>query len=297
VNVLVVGGAGFIGSHLVERLITEGHRVDVVDDLSSGSLAHLGAARSMGGLTIHTLDAASDDVVSLIVGRAPDVVVHLAWLVPGRDESRHGGASLTSLQRVIAAAATLGTTKVVVAVPATSWYGDVAAKDQPVKEGHEVGALDERGVIAHAGVQLLEAARHRRQVEFTALVVGNVYGPRQPPRGLIAALLAAYADGDVPTVHGDGRQTRDFVFIDDVVDALARSLTRGGGLTVNVGTGVGTAVRDVWALIAGRQAAPPRHGPPRPNDVLRMSLAVSRARIHLGWSPFTSLEQGLALTR
>jgi UDP-glucose 4-epimerase len=152
-------------------------------------------------------------------------------------------------------------------------------------------------VLARCGLDLLELARSDDGIEFTALVVPCVYGRRQPPVGVVPALLAAHADGDVPVLDGDGRQTRDLVFIDDVVDAIVRSLAKAGGLTVNVGTGVGTSIRELWTAIAGAHAAAPQLAGHRPSGPHRQALAVSRARIQLGWNPFTSLDEGLRLTR
>jgi UDP-glucose 4-epimerase len=296
-NVLVVGGAGFVGSHLTERLLAEGHRVDVVDDLSSGSLANLAAARQLGGLSIHTLDAASDEFQALVALRAPEVVVHLGWLVPGGDESRSGGRSIATLLQVLGSARAAGSTKVVVLLPGTALYGDVAAKEQPIKERREHQPVDERGILARCGLDLLEHARGAHGVEFTALVAPCIYGPRQPPSGVVAALLAAQADGELPVLDGDGRQTRDLVFIDDVVDAIVRSLAKAGGLTVNVGTGVGTSMRDLWVAIAGPNGPAPQLAPHRSAGPTRQALSVSRARIQLGWNPFTLLDEGLRLTR
>jgi UDP-glucose 4-epimerase len=294
---MVVGGAGFIGSHLTERLLVEGHRVDVVDDLSSGSLANLAAARQLGGLSIHTVDATSADFVALAALRAPEVIIHLGWLVTGADESHAGGRSIASLQQVLAAARAVGSAKVVVLLPATALYGDVASKEQPIKERRDLQPFGVRGVLARCGLDLLELARSDDGIEFTALVVPCVYGRRQPPVGVVPALLAAHADGDVPVLDGDGRQTRDLVFIDDVVDAIVRSLAKAGGLTVNVGTGVGTSIRELWTAIAGAHAAAPQLAGHRPSGPHRQALAVSRARIQLGWNPFTSLDEGLRLTR
>jgi UDP-glucose 4-epimerase len=140
--------------------------------------------------------------------------------------------------------------------------------------------------------------RDRHGVEFTVLAMGNVYGKRQRTQdGVIASFLDALAQGKAPIVHGGGKQVRDFVFIDDTVDAISRSLDRAGGLVINVGTGVSTTINDLWSVMGGLAAPVPRSAAERPHDIARLSLSPVRARIQLGWSPFTTLEQGLASLR
>ncbi|MEX2627611.1 MAG: NAD-dependent epimerase/dehydratase family protein [Ilumatobacteraceae bacterium] len=295
---LVIGGAGFIGSHLVDRLLADGDAVDVVDDLSTGSLANLASARAVGGeLKIHHLDAGSPDLDSLFAMRRPDTVFHLA-AVPRRatDPSELGGAIGRTLN-VLEAARAHGVSKVVTAVPATAVYGAPAARDLPLKE-RPLEPRGVRGVVARAVVDLLDVYRSTAALEFTALALASVYGPRQcADGGVVAAFLRAAADGTAPTVSGDGRQTRDFVYVDDVVDAIARAGRRGTGLVVNIGTGTQTAVRDLWRTIAGTAGHEPEIAPARPDELQRFAVSPVRARIHLGWSSWTSLDEGLTLSR
>ena len=185
------------------------------------------------------------------------------------------------------------------AVPATSVYGHPAARALPVKEG-EVSQLvprGVRGVVARAIIDLLITYRDQYAVEFTALAMTSVYGPRAAT-GVAHRFLAAAADGRAPTIDGDGRQTRDLLYVDDAVDALARAATRGGGLVVNVGTGVQTSVTELWtriaALVPGAVDLRPVHGPARRDELARFAASPVRARIHLAWSPWTDLDDGLA---
>jgi UDP-glucose 4-epimerase len=295
VKALVVGGAGFIGSHLTERLLAEGHRVDVVDHLHSGSLANLADARSLAGeLKIHTLDAAAPEFDSVVSLRAPDVIYHLGVLPPGEPAELAGAAALASLMSVLEAARHQGEVKVVVALSAVSLYGDVPAKDQPIKESQPWNPVGVRGAVTRAVADLLGAYRETHAVEFTALALANVYGSRQrPDGGVVGAFARAVREGFTPMVHGDGRQTRDFLYIDDAVDALVRAATRGSGLVVNVGSGIGTPVRDVWSLVAGPDGRAPAPSPRREQDVARFALSPTRARIHLAWAPWTDLENGV----
>ena len=299
---LVIGGAGFVGSHLVDRLIAEGRSVDVVDDLSTGSLGNLAAARTeasrleVGELHIHTLDAAHEDLATLIALRRPREIFHLA-LVTRRVESAVAlGRSFTSMLSVLDAARRSGVTKVVVALPATALYGHPSGRDLPVKEG-SLAPRGVRGVVAKAIVDLLTAYREDWGIEFTALAVASVYGPRQrPDGGVVAALVAAATAGAAPRLTGDGRQSRDFVYVDDVVDALVRAGQRGSGLVVNVGTGIQTSLRDLWRLVAPNGPDPVTVAA-RPDDVLRFAVSPVRARIHLAWSPWTPLAEGLDALR
>lgn len=294
-NALVVGGAGFIGSHLTQRLLADGYAVDVVDDLSCGSLGNLAEARAMGGeLKIHTLDAGAEEFHALVALRTPDVIFHLGVLPPGEPAERTAASGLRSLLSVLEAARGLGGVKVVVALSAVSLYGDVPSKDLPIKENQPWSPVGVRGVLARSIAELLGAYREEHSVEFTALALANVYGRRQRPNGgVMGAFAHALAERVTPMMSGDGRQTRDFLYIDDAVDALVRAATRGSGLVVNVGTGVATAVRDVWWLMAGPDGVNPSSSPRGRSDVSRFALSPTRARIHLAWAPWTELAVGV----
>lgn len=295
-NPLVVGGAGFLGSHLVDRLLAEGWPVDVVDDLSTGVLGNLADARSVGGiLKIHTLDVRAGDFSSLVGMRRPDVIYHLGLLTPGHADRDADGSAIPNLLAVLEAARVHGVGKVVVAVPAGALYGDVPSRDLPVKESRPFEPQGLRGVLANTVTQLLDLYRNEHAVEHTALALSSVYGPRQRAvDGVVAAFAAAIARGQPLVVHGDGRQTRDLLYVDDAVDALFRAGQRGSGLVVNVGTGVQTSIRDLARAM--HPDAEIVHAPRRHGDITRMALSPTRARIHLQWSPWTDLPTGLRST-
>lgn len=293
-NILVVGGAGFLGSHLVDRLIAEGNTVDVVDDLSSGSLGNLADARGAGGaLKIHTLDVLADEFSALAAIRSPDVVYHLAWLSPGHGSAAQAGHAVQGMVAVLEAARMQGS-KVVTALPGAALYGHVPLRDLPIKEGHAWNPVGLHGVLAKAVVDLLNLYRADHTVEFTALAMSTVYGPRQRmDGGVVGSFAHALRSGTSPHIHGDGRQTRDFLYVDDAVDALVRAGARGGGLVVNIGSGVSTSIRDLWTMMAGPSAEDPVAAPRRPNDITWFALSPTRARIHLAWAPWTELSVGL----
>lgn len=297
-NVVVVGGAGFIGSHLVDRLIADGEVVDVVDDLSRGSLANLAEARSMAGsLKIHHLDARTDEFASLIGMRSPDVLYHLAAIPRGAPTPAALAHAFGTTVAVVEAARVHRVGKIVVALPASALYGRPASRDLPLKE-QPLEPRGTRGVVARATVDLLTAYREHEALEFTALALTHVYGARQrPDGGVVAAFRHAARERLSPTITGDGRQTRDFLFIDDAVDALARAGPRGSGLVVNVGTGEQTAVGTLWTTIAGPNAPEPRYVPSAATEIQRFAVSPIRARIHLSWSPWTQLSDGLAQIR
>ena len=292
---VVVGGAGFLGSHLTERLLAESWAVDVVDDLSCGSLANLAEARLMPGeMKFHTLDAGSDDFATLVALRPPSVIYHLGLLPPGRDAESVAASSLRSMASVLEVARRHQGTKVVVVVSASALYGDVPARELPLKEGREWNPVGVRGVVTRTALDLLASYREQHAVEFTALAMSEVYGPRQrADGGVVAGFGQALVEGAAPVVRGDGKQTRDFVFVDDAVDALVRASVKGGGLLVHVGTGVATSALELWRMLAGRSGARPVSQPRTIDDVPRFSLSPTRARIHLAWAPWTDLATGL----
>ncbi len=297
-NALIIGGAGFIGSHLVDRLLAEGQTVDVVDDLTLGSLANLSDARAVGGrLKIHNLSASSNEVASLLGMRRPDVVYHLA-AIPRVDVTPASlAAAFSTTVALLEAARVHNVAKIVVALPATALYGRPASKELPIKE-RPLEPRGVRGVVAHATIDLLATYRDQSALEYTVLALSSVYGSRQrAPGGVVAAFRQAVDDRTAPTITGDGRQTRDFLFIDDAVDALVRAAGKGGGLTINVGTGVQTSIRSLWDAMPGSTGMQPRLTEVLPDEIQRFALSPVRARIQLAWSPWTALADGLTQLR
>ena len=306
---LVTGGAGFIGSTLVDRLLAEGHAVDVVDDLSTGSLANLADARAERGdghdLTFHRIDIRSDQLAELIGRRRPEVVFHLAAQAdvrvsvarPAFDAEVNIGGTINVLE----GARQAGSRKVVFASSGGTIYGTVDPADLPVRESHPQRPESPYGVAKKAAGDYLAAYRELHDLEFTALALANVYGPRQDPHGeagVVAIFAGRLLAGEPCTIFGDGEQTRDFVFVDDVVDAFVRACDRGSGLLLNIGTGVETSVNDLYDTLARAAGVrqPAAYAPPRPGELARSALDPGRAAIHLGWKPWTTMAEGAAAT-
>ena len=304
-RVMVTGGAGFIGSTLVDRLVAEGEEVDVVDDLSTGSLANLAEARGGAGrLSFHRLDVRSPATVDLINHRRPVVIFHLAAQAdvrvsvenPAFDAEVNIIGSLNVCQGAVAA----GTRKVVFAGSGGTLYG--VPERLPVAEDHPSRPVSPYGVAKKAVGDYLHYYREIRGLDYTVLALSNVYGPRQDPHGeagVVAIFAGKLLDRQTPTIFGDGCQTRDFIYVDDVVDAFARS--RGpaaGGMLLNIGTGAETTVNDLFALMARltRFKDAPVYARARPGELARSALDPTLAGSELSWKPTTSLEQGLRKT-
>jgi UDP-glucose 4-epimerase len=302
---LVTGGAGFIGSTLVDRLLAEGHEVDVVDDLSTGNLANLADARADADrrMTFHNLDIRNPGLVDVMARREPEVVFHLAAQasvpVSVTDPMLDATVNVLGSLNVLEGARQAGARKVVYAASGGTLYGE--PDDIPAKESAPQRPLSPYGVSKMTVCDYLYAYRELHELEFTALALANVYGPRQDAKGesgVIAIWSQRLAAGEPCTVNGDGRHTRDYVFVDDVVDAFARATDKGGGLIVNISTGVETSNLELYRTMAAAAGGPaePAFGPPRPGDVLRNALDPGRASIQLGWKPWTSLADGIAAT-
>ncbi len=303
----VTGGAGFIGSTLVDRLLAEGHQVDVVDNLTTGSLANLADARrsTVGRMTFHQIDVRSPDLAEVMARCRPDVVYHLAAQADVRvsvsDPLLDADINVMGSLRVLEGARACGAPKVVFASSGGTIYGAPDAADLPVKESHPQRPVSPYGVAKKVVGDYLFAYRELHNLEFTALALSNVYGPRQDPHGeagVVAIFAGRLLAGEPCTVFGDGSQTRDFVYVDDVVDAFARASERGGGLVLNIGTGAETSVSHLYRTMAAQIGVdrPAVAAPARPGELDRSSLDPNRAGIHLGWKPWTSLEDGTAAT-
>ncbi len=304
-HVLVTGGAGFIGSTLVDRLLSEGHTVDVVDNLSSGKLSNLAEARrvAQGQVTFHRIDVRDPGIAALFAHRRPEVVFHLAAQIDVRvsvsDPLGDADINVMGGLNVIEAARACGARKVVFASSGGTIYGEVDDEDFPVTEAHPQVPLSPYGVAKKVTGDYLAAYRALHGLEFTALALANVYGPRQDPHGeagVVAIFASRLLAGEPCVIYGDGSQTRDYVYVDDVVDAFARATDRAGGLICNIGTATETSVIELYeamATAAGVETRPDFR-PARPGEVARSSLDPSRAELHLGWKPWTDLPTGAA---
>lgn len=297
-KVLITGAAGFIGSHLTERLLREGHDVVAVDNLSTGRLEHLPA-----GFPLHQVDIREPALAELIAREKPRMCVHLAAQVDVRKSIED---PVTDLQinvegtlRVAQACEASRVKRIVFASSGGAVYGDSVRI--PTPEDEHTSPTSPYGCAKRAAEKYLQTITRHSAMELVNLRFANVYGPRQTGRGeagVIGIFLRHLLDGEECTIFGDGNQTRDFVFVEDVVDALVKALeTRTPG-TYNVGTGVETTVNDVYALLAWLTGSKKKAQlkPANAGEQLRSVLDCSRAQRVLGWSPRVSIEEGLKLT-
>ncbi|HZD80796.1 MAG TPA: NAD-dependent epimerase/dehydratase family protein [Actinomycetota bacterium] len=305
-TVLVTGGAGFIGSHLCDRLLAEDHRVIAVDDLSTGRIANLAEARGYGkGFTFFNMDVRADGLASLFDRHRPEIVMHLAAQAGVRpsiaDPVHDASVNVMGLLNVLECAVRTGVRKVVYAASGGTLYGE--PRRLPVKESSAAGSrpLSPYGISKKVALDYLPFFERYRGVTYTALALGNVYGPRQDPHGeagVISIFSSKMLSGEAPTIFGDGNQTRDYVFIDDTVHAFALAAERGDGRLLNIGTGLETSVNGLYRMLAEIIGFPrgPERGPLPAGELRRCSLDNSAAAEALGWKPWTHLEDGLGET-
>ncbi|NUR90247.1 MAG: NAD-dependent epimerase/dehydratase family protein [Nonomuraea sp.] len=302
-RVLVTGGAGFIGSNLVDRLLTDGHEVEVVDDLSSGSRENLAWAAEHESFRLHELDIRDRELIGLAAELRPEVIVHLAAQISVRKsvlDPVHDARLNVEGTAAVLTAAREGSTRKVVFASSVAVYGRPQAIPVPAD-----APTDPRSPYAASklsGEVYLQTFRSLYGLEYTTLVLSNVYGPRQSPDGE-AGVVAIFTDGLItgtPTVlYGDGTQTRDYVFVEDVVDGFVRAAgPQGNGERFNLGTGIQTTDRRLHALIADAAEAPDKPGfaPPRVGDLPAMAVDPVPAFEGLGWQPKTDLSTGLRAT-
>jgi UDP-glucose 4-epimerase len=305
-TVLVTGGAGFIGSHLADRLLAEGHRVISVDDLTTGHIANLSEARGYGKeFTFFNMDVRAEGLLPLFERHRPEVVFHLAAQAGVRpslnDPAKDASVNITGTLNVLDCAVHTGVKKVVYAASGGTIYGE--PKRIPVKESAAQGSHPSSpyGISKKVVVDYLGYYQRYRGLDYTALALGNVYGPRQDPHGaagVVAIFASKMLSGEACTIFGDGNQTRDYVFIDDVVHGFVRAIERGSGKLVNVGTGLETSVNGLYKQLAATigYTGEPGTGPLPPGELRRIALDISLAPSAIGWKPWTHLEDGLGET-
>jgi UDP-glucose 4-epimerase len=293
---LVTGAAGFIGSHLVDRLLADGHEVVGVDDRSSG-------ANVRPGVELWEMDVADPALAERAAVRRPEVVLHLAAQVSVRvsvgDPLGDARTNVVGTANVLEAARAAGARKVVF-TSSCAVYGVPDAL--PVPPDAELRPASPYAASKVAGEVYAGMYRRLHGIDFTTLTLANVYGPRQTPEGeagVVSIFTDALLSGRPTKVFGDGAQTRDYVYVGDVVDAFARAAGEaGGGLRLNVGTGLQTTDRELHSLVAAAAGAPddPEFAPPRLGDLPAMAIEPRRTREALGWEPAVSLPEGLAET-
>ena len=297
-TVLVTGGAGFIGSHLVDRLLELEYRVVVIDDLSGGKLKNLNPAASF-----HHVDITQPSAAEVFQREQPDLVFHLAAQTSVsysiRDPVKNSEANVTGTLRMLEAARRYGVEKFIYSSTGGALYGDPQV--HPCPDDHPVMPLSPYGMSKYLGELYLEFYRRLYRINYTSLRYGNVYGPRQDPHGeagVVAIFSQAMLEGKQPEIFGDGDQERDFVCVDDVVEANILAIKRGDGLAMNIGTGQKTSINRVFDLLKGiiGYRWEPLHGPARLGDVYQISLHSGTAERELGWKAQADLEDGLRRT-
>jgi UDP-glucose 4-epimerase len=299
VKALVCGGAGFIGSHLVERLVSDGHQVLVVDNLSHGRLDNLKGV----GAEFERLDITDPRLAEVIRRGQPEVVYNLAAQIDVRISVNapilDATTNILGTLAVLEAARRSGTRKVVLA-SSVAIYGPPATI--PVTEQTPANPLSPYAVSKLAGEFYLRQYQQLHGLDTTTLVLTNTYGPRQDPHGeagVVAIFANAMLAGAPTRVFGDGSNSRDYVYVGDVVDAFVQaSGSVGSGRRLNIGTGVATTDlhlhRTVAAAVGG--APEPEYAPPRLGDLPHMAVDASAARQVLGWTARTPLAEGIART-
>jgi UDP-glucose 4-epimerase len=303
---LVTGGAGFIGSNLVDALLARGDEVMVVDDLSTGRRENLEPGLAKGA-TLVEADIRDRAALEELAGRErPEVIFHLAAQIDVRksiaDPAFDASINIGGTANVLEAARSAEARRLVFSSTGGAIYGEGDGQQLPLAEDAPLAPEAPYGQSKYAGEGYLALFERLYGLSTIPLRLGNVYGPRQDPlgeAGVIAIFCGRLGEGRRPTVFGDGKQTRDYIYVDDVVAAMlaaAESETTG---PVNIGTGIETDVLElVQALgeLGGGESFEPEFAPARTGEVQRISIDPGRAERELGWKPQMGLKEGLRVT-
>lgn len=296
-KILVTGGAGFIGSNIVDAFIRAGHSVSVVDDLSSGSRRWVNPDARFHEVDIRT--PALDEVIRL---EKPEVICHQAARANVRESFQepmlYADVNVLGSLNLLESARKHDVRRILYASTGGASYGN--PRFLPVTEDHEVNPLDPYGASKHHVEHYLYLYRENFALDYVTLRYPNVYGPRQDPRGeagVVSIFAMQMIEGVQPFVNGDGEQQRDFMFIDDVVAANLCALESGSG-AYNVGWGTGVSVNQVFDALRKATCFEGEkiHGPAKLGEVSKICLDSTRAQRDLGWRPVVPLEDGIART-
>jgi UDP-glucose 4-epimerase len=300
---LVTGGAGFIGSNLVDALVGRGDEVIVLDDVSTGRRDNLAHALANGAQLVEGDIRDHGALSELCASVRPEVVFHLAAQIDVRksvaDPAFDARVNVEGTVNVLRAAHASGVRRVVNTSSGGAIYGE--ARTIPAPEDHPVAPEAPYGLSKFCAEQYCELFARLHGLSTVSLRYGNVYGVRQDPlgeAGVIAIFCGRLLGGGRPTIFGDGRQTRDYIFVSDVVDANLRAAETDAGGPFNIGRGVETTVLELVEELAPHAADgfEPEHAPERRGEVRRIALDTARARAELGWEARVGLKEGLERT-
>ena len=297
-NILVTGGAGFIGSHLVDRLIEDGHSVAIVDVLATGKRTHVNPEAAL-----YEIDIRSPALAAAFEAARPEAVFHVAAHASVsesvRDPMYDAEVNVLGTLNVLQQCAAYGVGRIVFSSTGGALYGE--PERLPADEEHPVRPLSPYGASKAAAEAYVQTFCALSNIRYTILRYGNVYGPRQDPfgeAGVVAIFAKAMMEGQRPTIFGDGSHERDYVYVDDVAQANVVALTQDKNGVYNIGNGEGTTVLQVFDALAGATDydGTPEHAEARQGDVHRIYLDVRRAEQGLGWRAEVTLGEGIRRT-
>ncbi len=298
-RILVTGGAGFIGSHVVDAFIDAGHDVAVVDNLNTGKRENLNPKARFYAVDIRDVEA----LAHVFDEETPEVISHQAALANVRESmekpAEYADVNIIGSIHLLELARKHSVRKIIYASTGGAVYGE--PEFLPVTEEHPINPLDNYGASKHTVEHYLYLYKHNYGVDYTVLRYPNVYGPRQDPlgeAGVIAIFTGRMLQGQKCIINGSGRQERDFLYVGDVARANVLALERGSGGIYNLGWGLGVDINALFRKLADAVGydKPPVYGPPKLGEVFRIYLDAGRARTGLGWEPTVPLEEGLRRT-